>query len=312
MARRVLLLLVLTSLLLTACGGDSPTPTPTPAATPTAASAATATVPTPADAAPTATGIEIGAGTISGKASYANGEPLSDVTVVIRGTTMAGSNTYFEAKVDTEGRYTQKVPNGLYEIKAHVSAPYKGRTYGLWLDPADGIDTPGQDSAPGIIKDFVWRISGPTPAATSKPDSPFSYYGGIVEVGNDSEFEMQYNNGNLVDPYDYPANSRIRVTLTPDGPLMDGSTGTVVERDIDPQELTDAILYDIPLGDYTVTATLVDQGGEETDLQVATIIPGGEIGAEVTPAESAPAVFMPEAFGSFGFQALKLYILPAE
>jgi hypothetical protein len=301
----LLLLLLLTTLLLSACGDG---PTPTPPAAPTATSSAA----TESDHTPTAVTGGTGVGEISGTTTYSDGKPLANVKVTIRGTSGAGANTYFETEVDEGGHYALKVPDGLYEIKAYVTTQYNERTYGLWLDPLDGIDTQSQASADGIVKDFVWKVSGATPAAKTKPDSPYSYYGGVVEVGNDSEFEMQYNNGHLVDPHDYPEGSLIRMVFTPAGPLVDGSTGAIVEREVNPKELTDAVLRDIPLGDYTVSAKLVGENGEESELRVATIISGGNIGEAVVAAESAQVVFKPEAFGSFGVQPVMLYVLPGE
>jgi hypothetical protein len=198
----------------------------------------------------------------------------------------------------------------VYEITAYVSAFYKERTYGLWLHPVDNINTPSQPSADGLVKDFVWLLSGPTPAAKKAPSSPYSYYGGIIHVGDEPEFMMFYRNGVLSDARKYPAGSKVRLELTPDGTLLDGSKGEVLTYDLDPGELGTSTVPDVPLGDYVATASLVDAKGRTTPLQVVTVLPGRNIGDPITPADSAPVQFLPSGMGSFGLSLVSLYILP--
>jgi hypothetical protein len=91
---------------------------------------------------------------------------------------------------------------------------------------------------------------------------------------------------------------------------MDGSEGDTVTHELDPKDLGTAIVRDIPLGDYTATASLVDADGQSTPLLVASILPTGNIGDPIEAAESAPVVFRPYAMGDFGFESLNLFILP--
>lgn len=303
MKRNILPTILLATLLLAACGDNSPTPTPATPTQPIVAATQTA-VPTATDSG------TLKPGWITGSITKTDGTPLTNANVVIRGTTLAGSATYLETQVDTGGRYAQQVPDGLYEIKAYSSTTYNNRTYGLWLDPADGIATPSQSSVEGLAKDFIWRISGPTPAARTKPADPHSYYGGIIDLGDNTRFELSYNNGNLVEPHAYPEGSTIRITLTPTGPRIDGSTGDPIVHDLNPIDLATAVLQDIPLGDYTATAALIDAGGSATDLLLASIIPTGNIGDPIVPAASAPVIFRPASMGDYGVEPLSLFILP--
>lgn len=312
MKRRTLPILLFTTLLLAACG-DAPSPTPAPTQ-PAQANPTTTAISAPAAASPTT---DPGAannrkpGHIAGSITRADGTPLPDAHISMYGTTLAGSNTYLETQSDNTGHYTQQAPDGIYEITAYTNVTYNDRTYGLWLDPADGITTRSQSSAEGVVKDFVWRTGGPKPIAKSKPKDPQSYYGGIISLGNNAQFEMQYNNGNLVETHAYPDGSSIRITLTPTDTLIDGSEAKTLTYDLDPNTLGTGVVQDVPLGDYTATAALVDANGASTDLQIATIIPTGKIGEPHIPANSAPVVFRPYSMGDYGIEALPMFVLPA-
>lgn len=306
---RVLTLLILLAFLLSACGGDPGPSTPTPGVNHAQVEPPSTTapaLPTPATTLPD--GFQ--PGIIAGRATDAAGNPLTNVHVVIRGTTGGGANTYFEATVDDDGRYAQPVPSGVYEIKAYVGIEYNDRFYNIWLHPVDGIDTPSQDAGKGLTKDFEMRLTGPRPAAKMAPNKPDSYYGGSMEVGNEGQFYMFYGNGKLVDPFAYPTGSTVRVKLTPEGPLLDGSQGEVITRDLAPEQVADGSIYDIPLGDYTVRANMVEHDGTTTPLHVVSVIPGAPFGEKYEPDESARVEFVPGRVGEFGFEPVQLFVIP--
>jgi hypothetical protein len=232
------------------------------------------------------------------------------VRVIIRnGSVTMGTNSYFEITPDAGGRYAQQVYDATWGVTAYVSTQYKGRSYNLWLHPVDEIDTPSQPSAAGLVKDFVWRVAGPRPAAKQNPDSPESYYGGTIDIGTDADFGL-FSGGGFIDPHQYPAGSQIRVELAPEGPLLDGSTGAVVTRDLVPGTLGQAVLRDIPLGDYRASATLVEAGGRTTPLRVATRLPG--VFENPPPGDAAAIIFPPSQMGQYGTAMPALYILPPQ
>jgi hypothetical protein len=310
--KRVLFLLIFVAVALAACGGDAGPTSPTPT-DPTTNQAIVEPTSTTAPALPTPeTTLPDGfqPGVIAGKVTNESGNPLTNAHVTIWGTTGAGANTYFETAVDEAGYYAQPVPGGVYEIKAYAGIEYNDRFYNIWLHPADGIDTPSQDAAGGLTKDFVLRISGPKPAAKVAPNKPDSYYGGSMEVGSEGQFYMFYGNGQLVEPFDYPEGSVVRVELTPKGLLLDGSKGEIVTRDLTPEEVADGSIYDVPLGDYAVRADMIEADGVTTPLLVASSIPGGPYGAKLVPGETARAEFVPNRMGDYGFESMAFFIIP--
>ena len=308
--KRILLLLIFVALALSACGGEpSPSPTPTPLQNQAIVEPTSTTppsLPTPETSLPDGTAPGVIAGTVTDQA----GNPLTNAHVTIWGTTGAGANTYFEAAVDEAGRYAQPVPVGVYEIKAYAGIEYNDRHYNVWLHPVDGIDTPSQDAANGRTKDFELRLSGPKPAAKTRPDAADSFYGGVIDLSTEGQYYLFYGNGKIVEPFVYPDGAVVRVELTPNGPLLDGSVADVVTRDINGEDVATAAIIDVPLGDYTVRATMIEADGTATPLLVASYIPGGPFGQKIVPAEAARAEFVPSRMGDYGFEPMELFLIP--
>ena len=293
--RRLFALLLAISFAGAGCG-DAPAPPPPPTVPPLSTS-----TPDPASG-------ERRSGWITGTALDSQGRPLMGVHVIIRsGSVSMGTESYYEAEVDQNGVYAQRVPGTSYAITAYINTTYKGRRYQLWLHPVDGVDSPNQDVRGGLVKDFVWQVSGPTPKAKDQPENPASYYGGELDLGDNAEFSFTYGGG-VTEPPSYPAGAKIRVDLTPDGPLLDGSPGTMLSYELAPEELASKVLRDVPLGDYIARAALVTTEGNTTALRVAARNADGKIGAP-EPGESAAVIFMPDRMGAFGTSLVTLYIL---
>src|SRR6185503_6944268 len=72
-----------------------------------------------------------------------------------------------------------------------------------------------------------------------------------------------------------PIGSTIQFTLTPDGPLVDGSAGKVLTFEYqlvkpeDEMRGNAARFIDVPLGAYTLTATLTEPSGAKHSLSLA-------------------------------------------
>ena len=224
--------------------------------------------PTRPQAAPDATAAPaVEPNTVQGRVTDAAGNPLPNTTIHIYGTTMAGENARFEVQPGPDGRYRQRVPEGIYGLRAefrHTDAA--GRPILLVLHPADGVTGQRHDSAEGIRKDFEWRISGLKPGqAAGEPgrhDEWGKYYGGSLQVSIAAERSDA--------PAAFPDGSVLTLTLTPRGPLLDGRPANPLtyERTFGCGVSAGSYWYpaDIPLGTYDLAARLRTPDGADRPL----------------------------------------------
>jgi hypothetical protein len=195
-----------------------------------------------------------------GRCVDSSGKPIKNVSVFIYGTTAAGEKTNFRTRSKADGTFSQRVPDGIYGVQADHEVIFNGKTYTFRLHPTDEIADATHDAAEGFAKEFVWKLSGLQPGEQAS------------DPNNDNEY-LKYH-GLYVIVYaavDAPPGSTVEVTLTPRGPLIDGSHGKpVVSRKSFKEEIKasnstfqDWKMYDVPLGLYTVTARLVGQGSAQ-------------------------------------------------
>jgi hypothetical protein len=185
-------------------------------------------------------------GRLSGKLSDARGKPLRDVTVTVFGFSDKGEPVNKEVTVEgPAGEYEIELPPGKYNTPtARIGVEYNERWYVLPLAAADDSrEWPEQrDSRKGLVRDFVWRISGPVPGGDPLRES--GHWGGTIH------FDKGADLGDL---------ATIEITLTPEGPLIDGSQGKPVtyERKLPWKRHEDHLLFDVPLGRYQATAKVL-------------------------------------------------------
>lgn len=185
-------------------------------------------------------------GHATGKLADAHGKPLTDVTLSF--SAFLADNTAFAKEFPIKGpagEYAIAVPDGMYNTpQGRVGAWYNDKWYDLPLAAADGSrEWPAQrNSKQGLVRDFVWRISGLKPAGN--PLEPGDYWGGAIHFDK---------GGDLGDF------AKIEITLKPEGPLVDGSEGQtlVFVRELPWKRPQDHLLLDVPLGKYTATAKLL-------------------------------------------------------
>jgi hypothetical protein len=184
-------------------------------------------------------------GHLVGKLADAHGRPLSNVTVMVFGFSDRGEPVTREKKVTgPAAEYDIELPEGKYNTPvARIDVDYNGRRYVLPLAAADGTREwlEQRESRGGMVRDFVWRISGPIPGGD--PATPAGYYGGTIQ------FDKGEDLGDI---------ATVEITLTPDGPLIDGNPGQPVTftRKLPWRRHEDHYLFDVPLGKYTATAKL--------------------------------------------------------
>lgn len=127
------------------------------------------------------------------------------------------------------------------------------------------VDTQGK----GIVKDFVWKLAGSMGIKALDPNDPSLHYGGSLSVFGESP-------GSVSDRLKLADGFTLEVTLTPDGPLIDGSAGQPVTfkhqyakgtLNFNPENQRTFI--DIPLGKYTATVKAINADGSTRNLRAA-------------------------------------------
>ena len=192
---------------------------------------------------------------ITGRLSDQSGKPLSNVKVSVFGYPRGNQET-FSHVAEVPGpadRYSIDVPEGTYDApRASIDVTYNGRKYMLPLASSDNTRDWGEqkDSTGGLTRDFVWRISGPRPSGMGDAKEVATFWGASINLDKGADI------GDF---------GTIEVTLTPDGPLIDGSAGKVLtfKRVIPWQKHEDHLLTDVPIGRYTATAKIFASGSDK-------------------------------------------------
>jgi len=238
MTRAALLAMALAGLL-AACGGSGPAP-------PSAPSSVSPSVGIPqGDRQPEPL---VAKGTVTNSA----GQPLAGA--VVNADWQLSDDYSIDGTTDANGAYRIALdpPQSSWHMNAMYSTTWNGVAYGFDLDPVDDTPFVGTD---GGVRDFVWRLTGPTPEGDTS-------YGGTVYV------YVDFSGAVSIDP------QYVHLTLTPDGPLVDGSTGAVVTA-------TGDQIQDVAVGRYLVNATYQEPGAREVDL-VVRVRNEGEFASTVT------------------------------
>ena len=203
---------------------------------------------------------------ITGKLSDEAGKPLSNVKVSVFGYPKGNQETFAQV-LEVAGpadRYSVDVPEGTYEApRANVSVTYHGRKYVLPLAAADGTRDWGEqkESKTGLVRDFVWRVSGTRPTVLGESKEAAGFWGAAINLDKGA------------DVGDF---GTIEVTLTPDGPLIDGSAGKVLtfKRVIPWQKHEDHLLTDVPIGRYVASAKIFASGSDKAKA-LRLVVTGG-------------------------------------
>jgi hypothetical protein len=214
--------------LLSACGGG----TPQVGATPGVQVSIAPTQGTTADRQPEPL-------VAKGHVTNAAGRPLAGA--VINADWQLSDEYSIDGTTDANGDYRIALdpPQSSWHMNGSYSTTWNGTAYMFDLDPVDDSNFVGTD---GGVRDFVWRLTGETPEGGA-------FYGGTVQSYMDFSGEIP------IDP------QYVHLTLTPDGPLVDGSMGTVVTA-------TGDRLDDVAVGRYDVTAAYVEPGKDTVGLLV--------------------------------------------
>lgn len=169
-------------------------------------------------------------GFLTGTVKDTKGNPMPGITVLADNTLYY--NSYKTGVTDANGKYRISLPNGTYAAYAEFQKDYNDKTYTIKLH-ADNTNPFSQD---GAVVNFQWKLTGKIPGGNGLRS------GGTVMVDS-------YPGSTIYDP------ENIEFTLTPQGVLIDGSTGSVIRmKPGQPQTDEYGKLVDIPIGRYKLTA----------------------------------------------------------
>lgn len=174
---------------------------------------------------------------VKGKVTDNNGAPLAGVEVVANNTIFYDANGV--ALTDSNGNYRIELVNGSWQITASMMRDLNGQSYRIELTPDNPAPFAGSE---GAIRNFVWKPSG----GEAAQGSVFVYPDIMVEF-----LDTQY----------------IELTLEPQGPLLDGSTGQTITGMLEHTPDGDG-LTNVPLGRYKITARYLEPGKSPVMLEV--------------------------------------------
>lgn len=184
-------------------------------------------------------------GTVTGRVLDTQGRPIPNATVWIRPALTTG---LVETRTGADGRYTAA---GLIDVPYYALAwtrvSYGGESYCLRLGMPNAADFDSFVPSEGAVRDFRWQLTGVIEDLRDYD----GYFGGEVRLFRDGRLD-----------------GTVELTFTPTGPLVDGSTIAPFTRTLDMD--AGLMLYDLPLGTYAVTGTLVGADGTRTGLRVGT------------------------------------------
>lgn len=186
--------------------------------------------------------------TVSGVVLGTNGKPLEGARVRLRADFVYGRA---EATTGPDGRYViSDLIRATYRAQAYVEREYAGTTVCQRIAMEKPTDYNSFPVSQGAVRNFRWQLTG-------KLGYTNTYLGAAIT------FWMN----------DIPRETTraIEFTLTPTGPLVDGSSASVLVKEaVLKYPASDDGLFDIPLGTYTLKAVLIGKDGRRSPLNMST------------------------------------------
>jgi hypothetical protein len=194
-------------------------------------------------------------GVIRGYVYDTKGRPLKNAVIGVRASLFTGAS----GKTDAKGYYEITPPLMATEFyKAAYPMDYGDGRAVLGLHPADG--EADLDSAKvGTVENFVMMPYGIGDRAgvQDRPHYSGNYYGGSLSLGWYADEDPRFPDATKL-----PPDGTIEITLTPDGPLVDGSPARpiIIRKLVGRSVNTGMYVHNIPIGAYKMTARLVGGG----------------------------------------------------
>lgn len=171
------------------------------------------------------------------------GKPLANVVVFLDG----AYDMNHQQTTKADGAYRIRLTPGAYVASASMKWKYEGQTYKIDLKP-DSTDT--FNDVDGAVRNFTWELTGEKTAPEMGSYGAFVY----VTVGTDHTYIEDQEN--------------ITYTLTPVGPLIDGSQGEVITRAGGASRTAEyGKILDIPVGRYRIKGVYAPPGMKPQTLR---------------------------------------------
>lgn len=215
----------------------------------------------PAPVAPAAPTVGPKPGYARGRVTREDGKPIAvpgaKISIGVGGIAYkSGEHVSIYPPVRPDGTYEVRLPDGRYGVSGSLEVPFQGQTYSFFLDPADGDNnTVDQDAATGVVKDFIWKLSGPKKTFTGRPAEPndFTNWHGASVLLQFAGYREDLKKS-VKSP---PAGTKCTFTFVPKGPRIDGSEGKTITVERGYSALLGGLdgpnVPDLPIGDYTLT-----------------------------------------------------------
>jgi len=206
---------------------------------------------------------------ITGKVTLPDGRTpptgeVKDIQLNIYGISEAsGEKLSYTPAVKADGTYRQKVVAGQFSFnRGNITMIFNGTTeFTLPLEPVGSNWNKDRDAADGIVQDFVWHPTGPTPyGKTNGLDTRNHTHWYGLSVGMD----WSSYRSDLKQPAPLPPDgTKLVFTCVPKSKAIDGTTPTTFQREmtIDAKAVySTGGLNDLPPANYEITgvATLPD------------------------------------------------------
>jgi hypothetical protein len=191
--------------------------------------------------------------------------------VYIGGTTIRGDRSSYQLDLDENGHFEMVVPDGVYRLTTSLNVEYDGKLLPVQLMAMDA-KSPGQSfsSAEGVVRDYRWVLLGRRPGTDG--DSHVNYFGAHLNFSDAKSGDFGHQ---LKDRW--PVGTKLRVALSPAGPLIDGSEGRPMGFEMDLRSLVNLAQpagASVPIGVYKVAAEFLTPEGKR-QRALLSLDPGG-------------------------------------
>ena len=204
-----------------------------------------------------------------GRVTMEDGTPLrgdiQDVSVSISGVSDAAENVSYQPVITPEGVYRQRLAPGEYTFSpSQLTVVHEGRRFRLPLEPAGALFQKSRNADSGIIQDFVWKVSGPTPYGIQSGLSETNHthwYGMSISVRADS---WRSDTGSA--PRPIPDGAALSFTLQPLSASISGDTLQPITLQRIQDHSFSAALNDIIPATYDLSGSVTLPDGSQHPL----------------------------------------------